>query len=81
MREEDIIEYDVNETKGDEQDQVIVEDGLEYVDSEIEDDETEIIYQRFLENHKKKENELRKSCCTNAEFNISLNIEAQMCTD
>ena len=57
MREENIDEEDVNETKGDESDQVNIEDSLESVDSEIEDDETEIIYQRFLENHKKKESE------------------------
>ena len=60
MSEENIDEEDVNETKGDESDQVNIEDSLESVDSEIEDDETEIIYQRFLENHKKKENELKK---------------------
>jgi hypothetical protein len=52
---------DVNATNGDKSEKVNTEDILENDDSEIEDDdETEIIYQKFLENHKKREDEKKK---------------------
>jgi hypothetical protein len=64
---------DINVTNGDESDKVNTEDNLDIDKSDIEDDdETEIIYQRFLKNYKRRENEDKnktngeKSCCANA---------------
>ena len=52
---------DKDEVNGDKSDKENTDDNLEYDDSEIEEDEeTEIIFQRFLKNHEKKENELKK---------------------
>ena len=65
------VEKDKHSDNWDNSDEVNTE---EINDSELEDDddeETEIIYQRFLENHKKKENENRKK--SNEE-----NVTAQM---
>ena len=52
---------DKDEVNGDKSDKENTDDNLEYDDSEIEEDEeTEIIFQRFLKNHEKKENELER---------------------
>ena len=48
-------------------------------DSEIEDDdETEIIYQKFLENHEKKSNEKNKK---ENEETVCLNLRGPMCNE
>ena len=52
---------DKDEVNGDKSDKENTDDNLEFDDSEIlEDEETEIIYQKFLENHKKRETEQKK---------------------
>ena len=56
----DVDPDDVNVENDDKSDNENNEDSLEYLDDIEEEDETEIIYQRFLENHKKKENEQKK---------------------
>ena len=43
-------------------DKVIMGDILESDDYEMDNRETELIYQKFLENDKKKENKLELSC-------------------
>jgi hypothetical protein len=67
-----MLMIDINVTNGDKSDKMNTEDNLEMDKLEIEDDDdTEIIYQRFLINHKRRENEDNKK--TNGK-----NVAAQM---